>query len=202
MAQRRMRMTAEDRKEQLIELASQMIAKQGFTGFSISALAAAAGLTRAGVSHHVGSKEELLVEVIRLKERQSSQVTRDAVQRAGQMNPREILDILFRRNIERPEITHLFTTLAVESIRPDHPAHEYFADRITRGARQLRPLLESVSDHPERMAIEILSFMDGLQLNWLRDRSIDVWAHWSAFADRYVPKSGDGASTPAAEHNL
>lgn len=191
MTQRRTRMTAEDRKEQLTELASQMIAEQGFLGFSISSLAAASGLTRAGVSHHVGSKEDLLLEVIRYKEHESSQVTRDAVERAGHMDAREVLDLLFRRNIERPEITHLFTTLAAESIRPDHPAHDYFADRITRGARQLRPLLETVSDDPERTAIEILSYMDGLQLNWLRDRSIDVWAHWSAFADRYVPGAAE-----------
>jgi hypothetical protein len=34
-------------------------------------------------------------------------------------------------------------------------------------------------------AIELLAFLDGLQLNWLRDPAIDFLAQWEGFADRF-----------------
>lgn len=184
MSEPRTRLAADDRKAQIIEHATRMIAATGYQGFSMSALAEACGLTRAGVTHHVGSKQELLIEVLRGKERESSRESQVAIERAGRQDPREVLDLLMRRNIARPKIVRLFTVLAAESISTDHPAHDYFVDRIRRGARQLAPLFVDHSPDPEGMAIEILSFMDGIQLNWLRDPEIDIWARWTAFADR------------------
>jgi AcrR family transcriptional regulator len=184
MSTPRTRLTADDRKAQIIDLATRMIAETGYQGFSVSALAAACGLTRAGVMHHVGSKEELLIEVLQAKERESGRETQAAVDRAGRQDARDVLDLLMRRNIERPEIIRLFTMLAAESISEDHPAHDYFVQRIRKGARQLAPLLAEFGPDPEGMAVEILAFMDGIQLNWLRDPELDIWARWTAFADR------------------
>ncbi|WNM31939.1 TetR/AcrR family transcriptional regulator [Streptomyces sp. Li-HN-5-11] len=191
MSEPRTRLTAEDRKAQIIDHATRMIATTGYRGFSMSALAVACGLTRAGVLHHVGSKQELLVEVLRGKERESSREVQLAVVRAGRQDPRAVLDLLMRRNIERPEIVRLFTMLAAESISVDHPAHGYFVERIRRGARQLAPLFVDHTSDPEGMAVEILAFMDGIQLNWLRDPEIDIWARWTAFADRCFGTKGE-----------
>jgi hypothetical protein len=43
--------------------------------------------------------------------------------------------------------------------------------------------------HPQRelATVELLAFLDGLQLNWFRDPSIDFTAQWEAFADRFFP---------------
>ncbi|MDY0914567.1 TetR/AcrR family transcriptional regulator [Rathayibacter festucae] len=188
MTPTRTRLSADDRRLQLITEAEKLIRTTGFQGFSISALADACGLTRAGVLHHVGSKDRLLIEVLESKERESGTETLAVVIAEGRTDARTILDLLMRRNLERPEITHLFTVLAAESLSPDHPAHDYFAERLRRGAARLTPLLAGSIEEPEQAAFEILSFMDGLQLNWLRDRRLDAWALWTGFADRYLPR--------------
>lgn len=189
MTKLRTRLVAEERRVQIVKEAEFLIRANGFQGFSISALADACGLTRAGVLHHVGSKDQLLIDVLEAKERETSEETLAFVKAVGRPSPREVLDLLVRRNMERPEIIHLFTVLAAESLNPEHPAHDYFAERLQRGARRLAPLLNGTSEDAEGAAIEILSFMDGLQLNWLRDREIDLWARWSAFADRYFGRN-------------
>ena len=185
----RIRLVAEERKAQIVKEAELLIRTNGFQGFSISALAEACGLTRAGVLHHVGSKDQLLIDVLEAKERETSEETFALINAIGHPTAREVLDLLMRRNMERPEIMLLLTVLGAESLNPKHPAHDYFAERLQRGARRLAPLLGGARDDAENAAIEILSYMDGLQLNWLRDRKIDLWARWSAFADRYFGDS-------------
>lgn len=75
--------------------------------------------------------------------------------------------------------------LAAESLSPAHPAHALLKHRLLHGARQLAPLLVGYERSAEDIAVEILSFMDGMQLNWLRDPDIDLWEHWTGFADAY-----------------
>jgi hypothetical protein len=41
-----------------------------------------------------------------------------------------------------------------------------------------------VHPNPRAAAVEVLAFLDGLQLAWLRDSCIDVAAQWELFADR------------------
>ena len=173
---KRVRLTAETRRAQLADEATALIARIGYHRFSISALAEATGLTRAGVLHHVGSKEQLLLDVL------TSRDERDSLAVSGS-NPREILDAVVRRNLAQPEIVRLYTVLAAEALDPAHPAHDYFADRLRTGAARLAALL----DTPLDVAIEIYSFMDGIQLNWLRDPTIDMWTLWTRFADALFP---------------
>jgi len=185
MSTPRTRLTADARTEQIVARAEELIRETGFQALSIAAVADACGLTRAGVLHHVGSKEQLLIAILEAKERETATEIEELVGRTGRQDAREVLDVLMRRNIDRPEIIHLFTVLAAESINVAHPAHAYFAERIRRGARELAPLFEDYSDAPDQVALEVLSYMDGLQLNWLRDRSIDIWGRWSDFQHRY-----------------
>lgn len=185
MSTPRTRLTADARREQIVARAEELIRETGFQALSIAAVADACGLTRAGVLHHVGSKDQLLIAIIEAKERETVDEIAELVGRTGRQDAREVLDVLMRRNIDRPEIIHLFTVLAAESINAAHPAHAYFAERLRRGARELAPLFAEYSEAPEDVALEVLSYMDGLQLNWLRDRSIDIWGRWTDFQNRY-----------------
>ena len=53
--------------------------------------------------------------------------------------------------------------------------------------RLLREMAAAWHPDPESFAVQVLAFMDGLQLSWLRDPAIDVVAEWEAFADRLFP---------------
>jgi AcrR family transcriptional regulator len=169
---KRIRLTADVRRRQLVDEATALIARIGYHRFSIKALAEATGLTRAGVLHHVGSKEQLLLDVLALRDE------RDNRSLDPELNARHVLDSIVRRNLAQPEIVRLYTVLAAEALDPAHPAHAYFAERLRTGTTLLGNLL---GDH--ELAVEVYSFMDGIQLNWLRDPTIDMWHQWQRFAD-------------------
>lgn len=173
MAGRRVRLTADVRRSQLVGEATALIARIGYHRFSIKALAEATGLTRAGVLHHVGSKEQLLLDVLALRDE------RDTAAVGAGTPVRVMLDQIVRRNIEQPEIVRLYTVLAAEALDPEHPAHAYFADRFRTSTADLARLLGG----DREVAVEIYSFMDGVQLNWLRDPTVDMWEQWTRFAD-------------------
>ena len=48
----------------ILEAAARLICKQGYEGTSIQEIADACGLTKAGLYHHIESKEQLLVEIM------------------------------------------------------------------------------------------------------------------------------------------
>ncbi|GAA2642873.1 TetR/AcrR family transcriptional regulator [Paractinoplanes durhamensis] len=177
MTVKRVRLTADVRRAQLVDEATALIARIGYHRFSIKALAEATGLTRAGVLHHVGSKEQLLLDVLALRDERDNAVILD---NAAGLSPREILDSIVRRNLGQPEIVRLYTVLAAEALDPAHPAHAYFADRLRTGTTMMAELL---GDDRE-LAVEIYSFMDGIQLNWLREPTIDMWREWTRFSER------------------
>jgi AcrR family transcriptional regulator len=168
---KRVRLTADVRRAQLVDEATALIARIGYHRFSIKALAEATGLTRAGVLHHVGSKEQLLLDVLALRDERDSAVTGST--------PRDVLDQVVRRNIAQPEIVRLYTVLAAEALDPAHPAHGYFTNRLHEATAEMADLVGG-----REVAVEVYAFMDGIQLNWLRDPTIDMWEQWTIFADR------------------
>jgi AcrR family transcriptional regulator len=179
MAGKRVRLTAPARRAQLVDEATALIARIGYHRFSITALAEATGLTRAGVLHHVGSKEQLLLDVLAGRDERDMAAMRDNLGR----DPRAVLDSVVRRNLAQPEIVRLYTVLAAEALDPDHPAHEFFARRLRTGTAGMAALLGGFDRPASEVAVEVYAFMDGIQLNWLRDPAIDIWHQWTSFAD-------------------
>jgi AcrR family transcriptional regulator len=185
----RTRLTADARRAQLVELATTLIARVGYNRFSILALAEEAGMTRAGVLHHVVSKEQLLVDILSARDKKDSDALTAALERKPDADVHDILDNVVRRNIAEPEFTRLFTVLSAEALDPSHPAHGWFSERLRRSVATLAPLLEAEGHRGEQTAVEILSYMDGLQLTWLRDPSLDMWALWRAFSERVLVRA-------------
>lgn len=190
---RRVRLTKQDRRAQLLAEATRQIAHSGYQGFTMDGLAKASRLTHAGVLHHFASKKELLVEVLRHRDELDA-----AAALPGSAIPsdaagiRAVLDALVERNFRQPEIVRLYTVLSAEALNPDHPAHEYFRDRL----QQIRQWIGGSLALPPRMAddfaVDYLSFMDGLQLNWLRDPTIDFLGRWRDFADAVLARVDRG----------
>jgi len=56
--------TPRDRHRRLMEVAARLICEKGYEGTSIQDIAAAGGLTKAGLYHHIRSKEHLLLEIM------------------------------------------------------------------------------------------------------------------------------------------
>lgn len=181
MARReRSRLPAAQRRRQIIEAATALIAERGFWGLSMQDVADECGLTVPGLLHHVGSKDGLLVAVLEHRDEED--------RRSFGAQPEglpELCAALVRRNATQPEIVRLFAVLAAESLAPEHPAHDYFVARQERVLDGLTALAKPVTPRPEALARQVMATMDGLQLLWLRaPETADLVAMWDAAAER------------------
>jgi AcrR family transcriptional regulator len=183
-----------ERRDAILAAANEVFAKRGFRGASLATIAKRVGMSEPGLLHHFASKEELLLELLKLRDQHDDE--RIAQARAAHAGPLEVVLELCRQNQERPGIVRLFTILAAESVDDDHPAHDWFlarysdrrailTDRLAEAQREgsVDPALD-----PEQVASQILAMFDGLQLQWLLDpEGVDMVAVFEAFLERLRP---------------
>ncbi|PWG66325.1 TetR/AcrR family transcriptional regulator [Bifidobacterium callitrichidarum] len=179
----------DDRRAAIIDATVESFGKLGYYGTSLQRIATEVGLTKAGVLHYVGSKEGLLSLVL------------------GEVYDRETLDIMaamvterrpliadmWRRivtvNAKRPALVHMFSTLSAEALDPEHPAHDYFADREHQAVSNAMNINWCVPDgvNVEHVLQAGFSMMDGLQLRWLRTPGQDLTTMWADCEDVLMP---------------
>ena len=75
----------------------------------------------------------------------------------------------------------LFLEVAAAASSPEHPGHAYFRDRYRRIVDELAEELLAGDDAPDReharwVARMLVAAVDGLQLQWLHDPSVDMVA--------------------------
>jgi AcrR family transcriptional regulator len=183
----RARKPAAERRRQIIEVTTKLIAERGFWGLSMQDVADGCGLTVPGLLHHVGSKDRLLLAVLDHRDAE------DARALVGELGPfewphvlpaevdlRRLCAALVRRNAAQPEIVRLFAVLEAESLAPGHPAHAYFE---TRQERTLAAFA-AVAGGSVSLARQVMALMDGLQIQWLRDPGgTDLVTEWELAAD-------------------
>ncbi|WP_250008624.1 TetR/AcrR family transcriptional regulator [Actinoplanes sp. M2I2] len=171
----RPRLPAAERRRQIVEVTTRLIAERGFWGLSMQDVADGCGLTVPGLLHHVGSKDGLLLAVLDHRDRED-------MRSVGEQAPgtlRETCAALVRRNAAQPEIVRLFAVLEAESLTPDHPAHDYFDARQRKTVEMLSELATDETGDALTLARQIVALMDGLQLQWLRyPESVDLVAEW------------------------
>ena len=167
-----------DRKEEILEKATQLFGEHGFQGTSFALVAEAVGLTEQGIMHYFPSKVHLLQGVLEFHEQEEIEKYSKLIQLDLNTLPNliEQLDDVVIQNEKIPGLIQLFTVLVSESIRSDHPSHDYFIDRYRR-ARDIfvHEFLkvnktEIRSDvNLDELASLIMAVMDGLQIQWLLD---------------------------------
>jgi AcrR family transcriptional regulator len=175
------------RRESIIDSALEIFGKSGYNGSSVKQVALAVGITEAGVLHHFGTKSNLLIEVLRVRDDTSAHfIPSDGSHPldfvSGWIN-------LMAFNVSQPGIVDLFTKLAAESTDVDHPAHAYFKNRyvfVTQFCEKYFDRLSasgymnSVADS-RTLSIALIALADGLQLQWLHDRDVDICAELRSF---------------------
>ena len=171
-----------ERRRTILATALEVFAESGFRGASIREIASRVGMTDTGVLHHFGGKGKLLLEVVKRKEDEDAGALRDPYLRD-----------LVAKNGTRSGTVRLFTTLSAESTDPEHPAHEHFVnryaavrdhvtERLTRDSAEGR--IPATVD-PAMAARIMLAVMDGLQIQWLLDPSMEMDAAYNDFIDHY-----------------
>ena len=184
-----------ERRDAILAAANEVFATRGFRGASLATIAKRVGMSEPGLLHHFASKEELLLELLKLRDQHDDE--RIAEARAAHAHVLDVLLALCRQNEERPGIVRLFTILAAESVDDDHPAHDWFLARygdrratlIDRLASAQREGTVDADLDPESVASQSLAMFDGLQLQWLLDPSaVDMTAVFEDFLARLRPR--------------
>ncbi|MFT4215440.1 MAG: TetR/AcrR family transcriptional regulator [Microbacterium sp.] len=170
----RMRPATAQRRRQILEASFDVFAAKGYANGTLQDIADRLGMTHAGILHHFGSKDQLLIEMLEHRDRLgvtgyierrdtgAAAVLRELVRTAAQ-------------NAQQRGIVQAYAVFAAESVTDDHPGREFF-ERRYRSLRQevvvaLRALCaERGIDEPktvDRAASSVLAAMDGLQVQWL-----------------------------------
>ena len=176
------------RREEILESALEVIGRKGYQNASLKEIAEVVGVTPAALLHYFGSKEELFTEVLRKRDEHDGMDLsfRDAAEaKAG------FVDVI-RHNTEVPGVVELFSRLSVDAVDPAHPAHQYFLERSERLRESITDAFAHDADRratldPDTMARVIQAVADGLQLQWMIDRSVDMPGIISALMDVLYP---------------
>jgi AcrR family transcriptional regulator len=166
-----------------VETAGRHFSELGFRGASAGAIAQDAGFSEPGLLHHFGSKRGLLLAVLEQRYSFDEQKLLSDEELEG-LTLLPLLARLVRENLRQRESVTLTMVMLAESISAAHPSHSFFKNRYER-AREI------VAGHLQRakkqgylrnnvdtaaLAAVLLAAMDGLQLQWLIDKNIDMAA--------------------------
>lgn len=166
-------------KEDLLAAALEVVGQVGYGRSSVREIAEQVGITHAGLMHHFGSKDVLFREVLRKRD----EVSRARAKQAGiELGTPEQLTTTIRSNAEVPGLVQLYVRLSGEASEDRHAAHEFFSERYRElrslGAERVRAFQAEgkfpAALDPERIATLVLAAADGLQLQWLYERDLDM----------------------------
>jgi AcrR family transcriptional regulator len=177
------------RRAEIIRHATEAFSQRGYQASSLREIAAAVGMTQPGLTHHFSSKEELLIAVLADKDRT---YIKEIAAESPDIAVR--LQHIVERNSARYELMRLFTVLTGEAVNPDHPGHEFFKDRYERARHLFAEMIREGQAHkefdpdldPAQTATVLVAVMEGLQLQWQMDESVDMLEPFDAFLDRLL----------------
>jgi AcrR family transcriptional regulator len=177
----RIRRRAAERREQILAVAADAFAIAGFRGTSLAEVAAKVGVSEPGLLHHFNSKETLILAVLQQRDVDDQQAVEAQFQNV-EPTTKDWLMAVCRRNETQPDLVRLFTVTVAESLDPAHPAHQFFFERNQRVRNRIAQLIRSDQEKgglpayldAAATAVELVALMNGLQLQWLRDPTVDM----------------------------
>ncbi len=163
--------------------AAALFAESGYTHSSMRELAKRVGLSQALLLHYFSDKEDLLVEVLNLRDASVAEFLSDIDEADVATRSREVA----RHSVEHRGLTSLYISLAAEAVDADHPAHAYFVDHYRAAQEQTREPGSRAGTPPPGVSPELVStlgiaIMDGLQIQRQYrpdlDQTAAVDAYW------------------------
>lgn len=171
----------ENRRSAIIDAAAREFALHGYHGASIAAIADKVGITQSGLLHHFPSKEALLDAVVQRRFAEDAGLAdRFGL---GESSPFAGYDAMVARNIDDPTWVQFLMVITADGLTEDNPAHELIRVRYERVRDRIRDRIRSHRgdeyELPAHLDVDdvaslLLAALDGLQLQWLYDDSVDM----------------------------
>lgn len=174
-----------ERREQIIQTATDVFATDGFEGTALKRVAELVGVKEATLFHYFSGKQELLTAV--LAERDRRGLTDTPAKEAGLA----LMAPIAARNRTQPGLTTLYAVASATASNPGHDSHAYFQERFASVVRSLEDdIRERQAAGGVRSDISatdlarlVVAVSDGLQLQWLYDKDVDMAAGLATFID-------------------
>jgi AcrR family transcriptional regulator len=195
------------RRERILHAAKDAFGEYGYRACSLASIAARAGLSEPGLLHYFTSKEQLLLDVLEMRQQVQAGYVRSLLD-SGQHDMLDALLELCRANAADLPLVRLFVILGAESVQCGHPSRGWFVERYRQtrqmlagalAAEQRRGLVAPTVD-TALFATQIIGMWDGLQLQWLLDPGeVDIVAVFGAYFAQLralLAPSGGGVAGP------
>ncbi|ABW12558.1 transcriptional regulator, TetR family [Parafrankia sp. EAN1pec] len=177
-----------ERREQILQAALDVLAQRGERGSSLQEIADRVGVTQPALLHYFSSRDELLLAVVEQRDKL------DPVVSEGLQKPGDAIAAAVQHNMDQPGLVRLFVTLSAAATDPSHHAHAFFARRYGKLTSRIAPGLAQGQQSgqvradvdPERVARLLLAVLDGLQIQWLLDPSVDMVQLVETFTAMYT----------------
>jgi AcrR family transcriptional regulator len=181
----------EAKRKEILRVALDVVAEMGCRGASNREIAQRAGLSQAGLAHYFGSREELYMAILRTRDE------RDAAEFVGPQPNIDGFLALMEHNTHVPGLVQLYIEFSAEASIGLHPAHEFFTERYRWVRGQLEQAVHRAqasgevgpAADPGEIATLMVAAADGLQQQWLLDRTIDMPARLRRLWDGIVAHS-------------
>ncbi len=163
-----------ERRRAILRAATEVFGSKGYANGTLLDIADQVDMTHAGILHHFGSKDQLLVEVLRYRDESDVENLEQKHIPGGIELFRHLVRTAFA-NARRAAIVQAYVVLSAESVTDGHPAREYFEDRYRTLRDEVAEAFREVcaergitaEDRIGHAAACILAVMDGLQVQWL-----------------------------------
>ncbi|MBY8860034.1 MULTISPECIES: TetR/AcrR family transcriptional regulator [Nocardia] len=171
-----LRAKGEDRRQRILEVAQRLLTRNGWRSTTLAQIAGEAGVSPAGLLHHFQSKDQLLHAVLDARDADDAadtDLSGDLV-----VEIRKVADRMERS----PDLVGTFVVLLVENLVPEAPLHDRMLDRWKVAVGIVADIIRRNQEtgryradvDPDIRAMEIVAFINGMEMSWLLDHSIPL----------------------------
>ncbi|WP_349865900.1 helix-turn-helix domain-containing protein [Leifsonia sp. WHRI 6310E] len=172
------------KRAEILDAALKVIDEQGYTAATVKELADAVGLSQNGLLHYFGSKDALFAEILRRRD-ELSEIEIDVEREGFAENMVEALLSALDAETSSPGLAQLALRVTGEATEPDHLAHDFIRRRYELVRAVVRDAVVDLQADgrlspeidPDAVAALVYASWDGLRIQWMYDRSIDLRAH-------------------------
>lgn len=176
-----------DRVAEILDASTVVFGKYGYNGGSLSQIAKQLDIGESGILHHFKTKANLLAEVLKYRDNQG--IERSKLQGTDGLGFVDSWLAMIEFNISDPGNVELFCIISAEATSTNHPAHDYFKARYQTATKFAIDSFSSLSEmgylredlNPEILGQSLVALSDGLQVQWLLDRSSGMLEHHKRF---------------------
>ncbi|MEU5346557.1 TetR/AcrR family transcriptional regulator [Streptomyces sp. NPDC020766] len=191
-----------ERREQILQAAYEAIDEHGERA-SLQDIADRVGVTQPALTYYFPTRDALLLAVLERRDVLGKELARTAGSDPGTV---DTMVSTTRHTTEHPGLAKLYVTLSAAATDPESPAHDYFTERYRKLAAEVTHDLETQqesgvirADEPaDHLARVLLAVLDGLQIQWMHDPSVNIAEIAETFTRMLVASAGPAREAESA----